>query len=763
MAQKSLIDKLAVSHGIESQYIDNWGRIRSTSLETKKKLLKAMGIPVNSKQAEDGMHGAVSWKNAHHIAQPSIVARIDNPPKQLFFQIPFGTDETSLDELTVSLDVQNERGEITKTTYRREDLSLLGVVDVGGSVSSRFGLPFPVLNSIGYYQFKLSVIKGNYKKSQRIQVAMYPIRAFIPTALQGDGRTAGISLSLYGVRSERNWGVGDFGDLKDIVDWVSEDLHGNIIGLNPLHATYNRRPFNVSPYLPISKFYRNYIYLDIPSLKDYRDCDVAKKTVQSPQTQELLLRLRMSKKVEYEEVGALKMKILKQLFEYFLEKHWITQGRKTSRGEELEKFIEREGMLLENFATFCALDAFMHEKDPEVWIWPQWPQEFHRPDTEAVRRFRNKHWKEILFYKYLQWQLEKQLLDVQNYAKSQGMCIGLYHDLALAIDRYGADFWAYQDCYFSELRVGAPPDAFSQNGQDWGFPPANMNRLRERNYDLFVEEIRKNCFAGGALRIDHAMRFFHLYCIPSDESPHNGAYVSQPYEDLIGILLLESVRNQVVIIGEDLGTVPQYIRDKLGEAGILTYKLLYFEKDEHDNFLHPQDYPELALVTVATHDLPTFVGYWTDQDMAVRDEAGLFSDRKAIDQAISERKADKEKFLRMSNALDLTEAKFEKSVDLFSHVTGDLHNAVVGWLAQTPCKLFVLAQEDLLKDVNQQNFPGTTAEYPNWSLKMKYSVEELFTLDETKSFSEMFRNWVHRSGRTNFRQKGRKSDEQNQV
>jgi 4-alpha-glucanotransferase len=760
LAKESLIDKLAVFHGIESQYVDNWGRIRPASSEIKKKLLKAMGVAVNSKQAEDAMQGLLESELSNHLTQPSIVARLNSPPKQLVFQVPFEKKETGRDELMVSLGIQNERGETKNTSYRKADLSFVGVVDQGGGLFRRWGLPFPALKDIGYYQLKLSVTNGDYQKSQRIHVAMCPSHAFMPTEFQGDGRTAGIALSLYGVRSQKNWGIGDLGDLKDIVDWVSEKLHGNIIGLNPLHATHNRRPFNVSPYLPISKFYRNYIYLDISSLEDYRECDAAQRMVESPETQELLFRLRDSKKVEYEEVGELKMKALRHVFESFLGRHWVTTGRKTSRGVELGRYIEREGVLLENFATFCALDSVMHAKDPTVWTWPQWPREFRRPDTEAVQEFRSKHWEEILFFKYLQWQLEKQLSEVQGYAKSRGMCIGLYHDLALAIDRFGADFWAYQDCFFSELRVGAPPDAFSQNGQDWGFPPARMNKLKSRGYDLFIEEIRKNCVSGGALRIDHAMRFFHLYCIPSDQSPEHGAYVSQPYEDLVGILMLESIRNQVVIIGEDLGTVPEYIRERLGKAGIFSYKLLYFEKNEHDDFLRPQDYPDLALVTISTHDLPTFVGYWTDKDMGIRTTAGLFNDREALVKSTIERKADKEKLLKLSNELGLIEIDFGKESELFSDVTGELHNAVVGLLAQTPCKLFVLAQEDLLKDVNQQNFPGTTHEYPNWSLKMKYSVEELFTLEETKGFSKMFRNWVHSSGRTNLRQKGREYDEQ---
>jgi 4-alpha-glucanotransferase len=349
----------------------------------------------------------------------------------------------------------------------------------------------------------------------------------------------------------------------------------------------------------------------------------------------------------------------------------------------------------------------------------------------------------------VQWQLEKQLSYVQAYARRRGMCIGLYHDLALAVDRFGADFWAYQDYFIAEARVGAPPDAFSQRGQDWGFPPPRMERFQEKGYDLFVKEIRKNCAFGGALRIDHVMRFFHLYCIPEGDPPKQGAYISQPFEDLLRILALESVRNEVVIIGEDLGTVPPYVRRKLTEANIFSYRLLYFEKDSEQNFIRPHDYPELALVTVATHDLPTLAGFWTHADIEARKKAGLFDNPQAMDEAVAERQADKVKLLELSQELGLLSQDGSSDLEAYPEVTGEIHNAVVGFLATTPCKLFVLSQEDLFKELNQQNLPGTTGEYPNWSLKMKYKVEQLCKDPQVRGFSKMFRRWIDTSGRKN--------------
>lgn len=749
LSHKQIIDKLAASYGIEPEYIDNWGRTHPTNVETKKKILKAMGAVVDTpRQAKEVWLARLEQKSSY-LTEPAIVASLSALPKELAFQLPLEVQGSVPEGLKASLAITDEQGVMQNFSYTQKDLSYSGTIQPGSTTYHCWGIPFPQLQALGYYRFHLSVSMGDQHKSQDIFVAVCPDKAYIPPALEGDGRTAGIAVSLYGVRSEKNWGVGDFGDLKDLVDWVAMDLHGGIIALSPLHAIFNRAPFNTSPYLPVSQFYRNFIYLNIPAMEDYQDSPQAQALVKAPETQQLVSELRASEKVQYERVAALKEKVLRQVFQTFLKNHWNRPGTKTDRQMDFEDYIEREGRLLDNFATFCALDSAIRSRNPEMWTWPQWPTEYHRPDTEAVERFRQERRQDVLFYKYVQWQLEEQLVQIQDYAKSRGMCIGLYHDLALAIDRFSADFWAYQDLFISELRAGAPPDAFSQHGQDWGFPPPNIERLRETGYELFVKEIQKNCAFGGALRIDHVMRFFHLYFIPEGEPPSKGAYVSQPFEDLLRIVALESVRNRVVIIGEDLGTVPAYIRDILGETNIFSYRLLYFERDDQQGFILPQDYPELALVSVTTHDLPTLAGFWTHRDIEVRKEAGIFDSQQAITEAAAEREADKEKLLELLQDLGLLPGHCSTDVKAYPEVTGELQNAVVGFLALTPAKLFVLSQEDLFKAADQQNLPGTTAEYPNWSLKMKYTLEQLGSDPKARTFCEMFRNWIDRSGRNN--------------
>jgi 4-alpha-glucanotransferase len=745
------IHELAASYGIQPEYRDTWGRVHQISLDTKRNILDAFGVDVDTEAAANAAHIASETRQCLRLAEPTIVATISLQPNDLVFQIPHlvnrvsGSPET--ENLNVSLEVTHEQGGTECFEFGLKDLTFRDTKRLGNTAWERWSLPFPRLRILGYYLFCLTVRADGHQWSQNIFVAMCPGKAFIPPALQGDERVAGVAIHLYGVRSERNWGIGDLGDLQKIVTWAAKDLHANLIALNPLHATFNRKPYNTSPYLPMSRYYRNFVYLDIPAMRDYQDSAEAQAVVNRPQVQRLLSDLRAAETVQYEEVARLKLEVLKRTFQTFLTNHWQAGKQKTSRRKEFEKYIKREGSLLDNFAAFCAIDSVLRSRQPGIWIWSQWPPEYQRADTESVREFKEEHWREVLFHKFIQWQLEKQLSRVQKRARDLGMCIGLFHDLALAVDQFSADFWAYQDFFIARLRVGAPPDAFSQHGQDWGFSPPNTERLRQIGYDLFIKEIRRNCASGGALRIDHVMRLFRLYCIPEGMPPRDGAYVLQPFEDLLRIVALESVKNQVIIVGEDLGTVPEDMRSLLAQANVLSYRLLYFEKDNQENFILPQHYPELALVTVTTHDLPTLFGFWTGRDIGVRASRGIFDTQAAVLTASEEREADKKKLLAVLQDLNLLSKGLDTKGEVSGEFSGDLQKAVIAFLAMTPAKLFVLNQEDLFREKDQQNLPGTTVEYPNWSVKMKYTVEQLSSDPEARALCNIFRTIVEESGR----------------
>jgi 4-alpha-glucanotransferase len=559
-----------------------------------------------------------------------------------------------------------------------------------------------------------------------MRLIVTPDAAYVPAA----ARCAGLGIALYGLRSKRNWGCGDFRDLKDLIGWAAPALDASFIALNPLHTIANRRPFNISPYLPNSIFYRNFLYLDVESVPGF---DGIRARFGDAKTIAETECLRAAPFVEYEQVAALKRRALDLIFEA------------NPPDADCREWIAREGDLLRLYATWCALDEHLHAANPDLWVWPDWPNEYRNPESPAVKDFARGHEREILFHGWLQWLVDGQIADAQRHAREAGMSIGLYHDLALATDRCGSDLWAHRAAFVAGCRVGAPPDDFSPAGQDWSFPPPDSRRHREDGYRLYAESIRKTLRHGGALRIDHVMRLFRLYWIPEGHDATRGAYVRERNDDLVRILALESVRNRALVVGEDLGTVEPEVRKTLAQFGILSYRLLYFERDR-ERFKRPDEYPGQALASATTHDLATIAGFWTGSDVEARLHAGMI-DRAAYEAQKASRARDKQSLLDALFAADLMPKDYPRAADRIPELTGDLHYAIAGYLAGTPSLLWLVNQEDMTKESAQQNLPGTTTEYPNWSRKMRWSVEDLNGLDEARNSATMLRNWAQRTGR----------------
>jgi 4-alpha-glucanotransferase len=410
--------------------------------------------------------------------------------------------------------------------------------------------------------------------------------------------------------------------------------------------------------------------------------------------------------------------------------------------------VAREGELLEKFSTHSALDESLHQRDPEVWGWTQWPAAYQDPASSETRAFRKRRWRAVMLRQYIQWQIDVQLRRAQQKARDRRRSIGLYHDLALATDRFGSDLWGHREFFVAGARVGSPPDDFSPGGQDWAFPPPNADRHREDGYRLFSEFIRKNCRHGGALRIDHVMRLFRLYWIPEGGDAAHGAYVRERNEDLVRVLALESVRNRVVVVGEDLGTVEPAIRETLARYGVLGYRLFYFEKNPRGGFKRSDEYTRQALVSSTTHDLPTLAGFWISADLAARRAAGTL-DEDAWRRQSETRATEKQKMLNALFDMGLMPADLPRDAAAYPELTGELHSAVVGFLARTPSQLLAINQEDLTKETAQQNLPGTTWQYPNWERKMRFSLEQLRQDPEALGYAAMFRDWIASTGRRN--------------
>lgn len=675
----------AERNGVQQDFWDIFGRRHFTDPETNRAILTALGIDCTS---EETLRASMARREEAERARPlpPVMVVSENAP----WQIPGDLD----------LEIVTEQGE--KHWARVEN----------GVVTPALKLP------LGYHQAQAG--------GCTMRLIVTPDSAYLPAP----GKHAGLGVTLYGIRSRRNWGCGDFRDICDLVMWAATILHADFIALNPLHAIHNRRPFNTSPYLPNSIFYRNFLYLDVEGVRGY---DVIRRHFEDAETLETISRLRATPIVEYEQVAVLKRRALNLIFEA------------NPPGPDCDKWIAEEGDLLRLFATYCALDEHLHAENPNLWVWPDWPEQYRDPESPAVKQFAADHQQEILFHGWLQWNVDLQLARAQQCAKDAGMSIGLYHDLALATDRYGSDLWAHRKFYVSGCGVGSPPDDFSPNGQDWSFPPPDSRQHRRDGYRLYAESIRKSLRHGGALRIDHVMRLFRLYWIPKDHDAAHGAYVRDRADDLVRILALESVRNRAVIVGEDLGTVEPEVREILAHFGILSYRLLYFERMD-GGFKPPDRYPRQALAASTTHDLPTIAGFWTGADIEARLQAGMI-DRAGHDAQWAGRIRDKQHLLDALFAAGLLPSSYESSADRIPELTGELHYAIIGFLAQTPAVLWLVNQEDMTKERDQQNLPGATSQYPNWSRKMRWSIEDLRDLREARDCAAMVAFWTERTGR----------------
>ncbi len=718
--------------GIESSYINNWGKTSFTDWATALRIMLRKGIVIDPKIL---------------AADPQVfVFSADYLPEHISVALTNCKLDHSVTEQSITAIVRDPNGVLPQSEFSTESGNLtFGVDKKTGLAAVEFPLPWGL--SQGTNLLELTAEIGGRVYNSGILIVLCPNKAYMHPDILNGRRVAGVSIALYGVRSGSNWGIGDFTDLKKIIDWASEDLNVDFVGLNPLHAIFNRRPYNNSPYTPSSRIYRNFVYLDVTAIPDFQNCHEAVQMVASNQFQEQIRRLRDQEHVQYEEAADLKIKVLRVVFDCFYRMNPAASPQDYSRLHDFEEYYIRHGRLLENFAVFCNLDAHFRSMDPSMENWRQWPLPYRNPFSREVEKFRDENLKDVKFWMYLQWQIDEQLKSAQDHALSKGMAIGLYHDLALAVDSNGADFWGEQELYHTGFSVGAPPDSFALDGQDWGFAPPNSEHVRNSGYKPVLERIEANCGHGGALRIDHVMQVYHLFWIPFGQRPEAGVYVKDNEEDLLNILALQSQLSRTIIIGEDLGTLPCGFRERLMSKGILSYRLFYFERFLDGALVHSYDYPREALVSISTHDLPTLAGFWSGSDLELRKSLGL-DEHERYEELRKERTGHKAKIIERLVSDGFLPAQSAHQAWISPAPTDPLHTAVLSYLFDTPAWLAIISQEDIFLDDRQQNLPGTTFQRPNWVTKMRFTVEELKTSDNARRMSQKFNQLVRLSGRT---------------
>jgi 4-alpha-glucanotransferase len=545
------------------------------------------------------------------------------------------------------------------------------------------------------------------------------------------GRAWGVSSSLYAIRSRRNQGIGDFGDLELLLRQVGA-CGGGFVGINPLHAIPNTYPYGISPYSPISRIFRNHLYLSLEAIADVRESEACRSIMNSAEYRNQEESLRCADILDYEAVAALKDRILGCAFEWFYEKHWL---QRSERARQLSDYITTQGEPLAAFAAWCALNRHFGAD-----AWNQWPEAYHDPQGEAARAFRAEHGKSILYYQYLQWLTDEQHEKAAALAHEMQMPVGLYHDLAVGSVGGGSDVWMAQQVFAHGMSVGAPLDDFNPLGQCWGFPPMIPEQLRETGYRFFIESIRSAMRHGGAVRIDHALGLFRLFWIPDGKLPLEGVYVKCFTEDLLRIIALESVRNRTIVVGEDLGTFGDGMREMLQSFRMLSFRLLYFERYYPDlNFKRPEHYPETAIAAVTTHDLPTLAGFWVGRDIDIKEKLHLFPHPEKIPAYREERRHDRTRLVQALKERRLLPPGFPEAPDDLPEMTPEIALAIHVYLARTPSRMMNVMLDDLMSLASQQNLPGTVNEHPNWVQRTEWPIEELSGRSWLRAFAEASR------------------------
>lgn len=736
-SHEELINELSESCGIIPEYWDIFGNIHTVSIETQKAILGAMRLHIESDediQKEIARLRARPWTG---FIEPVMIVSINNQPPAIpiYIQIEEGKEN----ELSISWSIENEDGQKEKFTIEGNSIVIRDQNRIDGKRYVKIDLSDSGNRTIGYYTVSVFCKTPEGEISGASKIIVTPDSCYMPPSLE-HGKTWGLSTNLYSIRSEKNWGIGDLADLKKLVEWVA-GLKGGFVGINPLHAIPNKKPFGISPYSPVSRLYKNFIYLDVESIPEIKELK-GQLEIGNKQWEETLKQLRKEDLIDYGKVAAIKEKLLRHAFEVFYEKWIATPPARNARIEEFKRYITEEDENLEYFSTYMALSE-QFGVHSSLFSWQEWPEEYRMPSSHTVREFKKTHEKEILFYSYIQWIIDEQLKEISELAKNLGMPIGLYHDLAIGSIGGGSDAWNYQDVIADGINLGAPPDDFNPTGQNWGFPPLVPERLKESGYELFIQTIRKNMQHFGALRIDHALGMFRQFWIPRGMPASHGAYVKQPTEDLLRIIALESVRNMTVIIAEDLGTIGENVRENLFMFRMLSYRLLYFERNYPDpSFLPPERYPDMALCAVTTHDLPTIYGWWIGRDIEVKKRLGIFPDEDILQRNITNRERDKRLLFGALISHGIISnppiPPLEKGGEGGFEMTPELYLAIYEYLARTSCKLVAVSLDDAIGTTDQQNMPGITDSYPNWMQKTPIPLEQMLSDKWFSDLSEMF-------------------------
>ncbi|WP_111976397.1 4-alpha-glucanotransferase [Algibacillus agarilyticus] len=705
--KNELIEQLAQARGIESNYVDAWGKDAVVDPSVKVKLLAGMGYPVDD---EEALKEAIEAETEEHWSSPLNPVTILRDTDSLLtsIRLPITAVNTEFNWL-----ITTEQGQQYQAPFTPIDGNLVDVAQFDGLEYQEYLLEIDQLLPIGYHT--LSIKSDDAKVEAKQDLIIAPTACYKQPAIAQGKKGWGPSVQLYCIRTENNWGIGDFSDLTTLIKEVAA-RGAEFVGLNPIHALYPANSDSCSPYSPSSRRWLNSLYIDVKAVAGF-DTEAVQTLVNSADFQQKLQHARDVESVDYEAVTQLKHSALKLIFA------WFNQQKDQA---DFAAFVEEGGESLQQIAIFDAIQETVAATGEIAWGWPAWPDSLNEYHKEAVAEFAKNNAELVNYYCYLQWLADKQINACQQAAVDAGMSIGIYRDLAVGVSEGSAEIWANSDLYCTNASVGAPPDVLGPQGQNWGLPPMDPEKLIKQSYSPFVELFRSNMRACGALRIDHAMALLRLWWVPKGDTAKQGAYLYYPVDDLLALLALESHRNKCLVIGEDLGTVPDGIYELLQENGVHSYRVFFFEVAPDGGFFSPAHYPVQAMSTLTTHDMPTLRGYWHCDDLNLGREVGVYPDEEVLQTLFASRHRDKQAILDTLHGHQSISDAVPRDVE-YTEMTQELNFGLQYHMAKGSSALLSLQLEDWMQMDKPVNIPGTSTEYPNWRRKLTMNLSEIFS------------------------------------
>ena len=701
--------RIADANGVATGFWDWYGNWVGVSASTLLKVLGALGLPLDESSTVGDVHEAMrlteerEWRRT---LPPTIVARQGGG-----YMFPVHVPDGSW------VNVQWVLEDGRKGACDQVDRYVAPRM-INGELVGRATFDVPHWLPLGWHRLVATVEGGHVESATLIIV---PNTLSLPL-LDSSRRVWGVNAQLYSTRSASSWGIGDASDLADLAA-VCADKGADFLLINPVHASQPVSPLENSPYLPVSRRWLNPIYIRPESIEEYASLPQASRAAIEQLRDETRQFATREDLIDRDCSWEAKRKALEAIF---------AVPRSYHRQSQLDCFIERGGSELSNYALWCALV----EREGTIEL----PEDLARSSAPRVELERLELAERVDFYQWCQWVVAEQLEHAQHVAREVGMEIGIMADLAVGVHPYGSEKWSRPELFASGMSVGAPPDVYSQQGQNWSQPPWSPRSLAESGYLPLRDMVRAALANAGAVRIDHILGMFRLWWIPDGRAATEGTYVYYDHEAMMGVILLEAQRAGAVVIGEDLGVVEPWVRDYLRERGVLGTSVVWFEKEGSGWPLRPEHYRDRALAAVNIHDLPPTLGYIRGIQTTLRSELGLLTDDietvRAGDRLELEQVGVR---LHEYGCIDGAEPSERETVE-----------GLYRYVAKTPSKLVVASLVDAVGDVRPQNMPGTGADqYPNWCVPLcdsdgeEVAIEDLPTDDRLTSLFALLRGTVH--------------------